>query len=245
MSVSAGPMIVTNNLLLNLDAANIKSYPISGNTWSDVSNNARNGTFVNPAGITYSTSNSGCLNFSVGSYITVPHDAEISSKVFGTSTNFTLSAWVFIRSFSDYATLVQKAQAGSYSNSTCGLWVENAVTRNIRLVIGSNVGANPAGSYTSVNFSGAQVNTWYYVVGTGNGNSATLYINGQNVGSTLFSNITVSRTENGNPITIGTRSTVNTAQLDGLLSCVSVHEIGLSEDQVKQNFEALRGRFGL
>ena len=44
MSVFGGPDIVTDGLVLHLDAANRKSYPGSGSTWYDLSGNNRNGT---------------------------------------------------------------------------------------------------------------------------------------------------------------------------------------------------------
>jgi len=47
MSVKGGPDIVVNGLICLLDAANIKSYPGSGDTWTDLSNNGNNATLSN------------------------------------------------------------------------------------------------------------------------------------------------------------------------------------------------------
>ena len=44
--------IVTDGLVLNLDAGDPRSYPSSGTTWTDLSGNGNNGTLVN--GPTYS-----------------------------------------------------------------------------------------------------------------------------------------------------------------------------------------------
>ncbi len=51
--------IVTSGLVLNLDAANPRSYepPYNGVTWRDLSGNGRNGTLTN--GPTYNSSNGG------------------------------------------------------------------------------------------------------------------------------------------------------------------------------------------
>ena len=46
-----GPRIVTDGLVLNLDAGNSKSYPGSGSTWYDLSDNSVNGTGINGAGV--------------------------------------------------------------------------------------------------------------------------------------------------------------------------------------------------
>jgi hypothetical protein len=55
--------IVTNGLVLNLDAANPRSYepPFNGTVWNDLSGNGNNGTLVN--GPVFSGSNGGFLRF--------------------------------------------------------------------------------------------------------------------------------------------------------------------------------------
>lgn len=52
--------IVTEGLILNLDASNPLSYPGAGTTWSDLSGNNNNGTLSTP---TYSTSGGGSFSF--------------------------------------------------------------------------------------------------------------------------------------------------------------------------------------
>ena len=244
MSVYSGPEISNENLVLCLDAANPKSYSGSGVTWYDLSGNNRNATLFNT--VQYSTSNNGVMNFQrpagVQGYATIPTDATISSEVFGISTTFTLSAWVYPREYVDYAPLIAKAFGGSYSNTTAGLWVESG--NNLRFVVGANVGSNPAGSSISVSYT-AQINTWYNMVGVADGINIIMYINGVSVGSTLLSGITIPRSENGSPITIGTRSTANTPELNALVGPISIYNRGLSALEVQQNFNALRGRFGI
>jgi hypothetical protein len=50
MAISYNPRIVTDGLVLALDAGNPKSYPGSGTTWTDLSGNGNNGTLVNGVG---------------------------------------------------------------------------------------------------------------------------------------------------------------------------------------------------
>jgi hypothetical protein len=61
MGFYRGPHIVTDGLILSLDAANNKSYPRSGTTWNDLSGNGNNGTLVN--GPTFSSANGGSIVF--------------------------------------------------------------------------------------------------------------------------------------------------------------------------------------
>lgn len=61
MSYHNGPRIVTDGLVLYLDAGNSKSYTGSGTVWNDLSGNGNNGTLIN--GPTYSSLNKGSINF--------------------------------------------------------------------------------------------------------------------------------------------------------------------------------------
>jgi hypothetical protein len=58
-TLSGGPNIVTNGLVMALDAANPKSYPGSGTVWRDISRTGANGTLIN--GPTFDSGNGGVL----------------------------------------------------------------------------------------------------------------------------------------------------------------------------------------
>ena len=64
MGTSYNPHIVSDGLVLCLDAANPRSYPGSGTSWYDLSGNGNNGTLVN--GVGYSSDNAGSLVFDGG-----------------------------------------------------------------------------------------------------------------------------------------------------------------------------------
>ena len=61
MALSHSPSIITDSLILCLDAANTKSYPGSGATWTDLSGNGNNVTLTN--GPTYSSVDGGSIVF--------------------------------------------------------------------------------------------------------------------------------------------------------------------------------------
>jgi hypothetical protein len=61
LALSHSPQISLNGLVLCLDAANSKSYPGSGTTWTDLSGRGNNGTLVN--GVGYNSGNLGSLVF--------------------------------------------------------------------------------------------------------------------------------------------------------------------------------------
>ena len=71
MAFSFSPRIVTDGLVLYLDAANQRSYPGSGTTWSDISRGGNNGTLVN--GPTFDPGNGGSIVFDgVDDYVSIP-----------------------------------------------------------------------------------------------------------------------------------------------------------------------------
>ncbi len=84
------PRIITDGLVLALDAANQKSYPGSGTTWSDLSGNGNNGTLTN--GPTFDSGNNGSIIFDgVDDYITT---GTTPSQLQG-NPSFTVSGWFY------------------------------------------------------------------------------------------------------------------------------------------------------
>jgi len=254
MSLNHGARIVTDDLMLHLDAANPKSYSGSGTTWYDVSGNGRHATLRGTSPASFDSRNKGVLDFapSNASYATIDHDSEISSAVFDSSDNFTLCGWVYVQSYISYGTLINKANGGSYSNTTNGIWIENT-SRRIAGVSSTAENSNPSGSiiYPAYGSSNAETNKWYHITYCGDGTTARLYINGVQVNSSNFSNITRTRGSTTNPIVIGSRNAntnytlTHSAELDSFVSSVSAYGRGLSPEEINQNFNALRGRFGI
>ena len=91
--------ISPQGLVLDLDAAIMGSYPKTGSTWFDISNNGNNGTLTN--GPVYTGSNYGAIVFDgVDDYVT---GSNSSNFAFGTG-NFTVSYWMYINAFSGTGT---------------------------------------------------------------------------------------------------------------------------------------------
>ena len=118
MASSVTPNTITDGLVLALDAANHKSYPGTGTTWSDLSGNDNTGTLIN--GPTFDSGNGGSIEFDgTNDYVTLsegdlsfPNDnADFTCEVVvkldtvASSQNFfqqedsggTGRTWVFLR----------------------------------------------------------------------------------------------------------------------------------------------------
>lgn len=75
MGVSYSPKIVTDGLVIALDAANQKSYTETGTVWKDLSGNGNNGTLVNSP--TFDSGNNGSISFDgVNDSVTIPFNAS-------------------------------------------------------------------------------------------------------------------------------------------------------------------------
>jgi len=90
MALSHSPKIVTDGLVLCLDAGDGKSYGGSGTTWTDRSGNGNHGTLTN--GPTYSSNNGGSLVFD-GSNDYVGYDVD---DLFNDTQNFSIEYFIKI-----------------------------------------------------------------------------------------------------------------------------------------------------
>jgi len=100
MAGSTGPDIVTDGLVLALDAANKKSYPGSGTTWYDLSGNGFNFT-LDGSGITWNSSG----------YFSL---ADGGATYNGVITNNTLCTFIFWIKTTDAQSLFWQGQSGSH-----------------------------------------------------------------------------------------------------------------------------------
>jgi len=154
------PNIVTSGSVLNLDAGFVGSYPTTASTWYDVSGNNNSGSLIN--GPTFNSL--GYLNFDgIDDYVNCGNNSNLNF-----TTNFTIGAWMNANSVQasvDSGILGKITSNDAYSGYM--LWFQS--NKNVTLYI--------RGNYINSTFS-LSSNTWYYVVGTYNGTTASLYING-------------------------------------------------------------------
>lgn len=224
MAVNYSPAIVKDGLVLHLDAANYKSYPRSGNVWSDRSGFGNNGTLTN--GPTFSSTNGGNIVFDgTNDYIDIPN-----SSIFNT-TVFTISAWAFPTAFANYKSIMAKL-SNSSNYEQFGFNID--VNGGVFFQLGNNSGAR----------SSLNLNQWNHVCGVCNGVNGRLYVN-----SIINPNIFTIGTEGysaSNPVRIGNTSyTGNSRYFSGNISIVKIYNKALSASEVLQNFNATRRRFGL
>ena len=241
------PPVVTNGLVLYLDAGFTPSYPRSTTTWTDLSGKGNNCTLIN--GPTYSTSQGGGIQFdATDDYATIPDNNSLDL------TSLTISLW-FNRG--DILTLAGgDGQCFFIKGNTCNAPGGDRYTPRLSLY-----GPTGGGQYDWSSASGygsltppSQVlfaNQWYNLVITHvSTNTPIPYLNGVKQTNWVVVNSTVPLVPNEWDATIsGDRyrtSCINPqATFNGIMSIVQLYNRALSETEVLQNWNALKGRFGL
>ena len=222
-TISSG--IVTDGLVLWLDAGITPSYPGSGTAWTDLSGNKNNGTLTN--GPTYNSSNGGSIVFDgTNDYVTRP------------SATSNLSAGVSMELVFRSTDLNSRAQ-GLMQYITHPYYIDFYCGGNGSLRWETWVPVPTAGGaiYSPSILSN---NTWYHAVGTFINGSSILYINGANVASASQTPGTYSSSYTAD-IIIGDYY----GYMSGSVGIVRIYNRALTAAEVAQNFNALKARFGL
>ena len=225
--------IVTDGLVLNLDAGNTASYPGSGNTWTDLSSTNSNGTLTN--GPTYNSADRGSLVFDgVDDYISLGKSFISTGEIGSGDISYTLEAW-FKYNGTPGATTSGWSIIGNSSAYGIGMQLSgNKVNFGYR----SNSNFDSTATLSSGN--------WYHVVCTREAGNSTylnrIYINGQ-WDSTYNSSLII--TDTTAEMQIGWADTRVTGRYNGNIAIVRLYNTFLTDQQVLENFTVDRSRFGI
>ena len=237
MGAGYGPNIVTDGLVLNLDAANKRSYPGSGTTWHDLTKNKVIGTLTN--GPTYSSANGGSLVFdNTNDYIQIPYSDIFN---FGTS-DWTIEFWVKCNSLQSNDTYIA-LNSNITGNAYAAIRITSTATGAMYLLCSTN---GSSWINTSTSATGTLVTgIWNHIVATRSGSNFTLYVN--KISKLTYSS--ASSLYNGNQVsTIGALYNFSspTDFINGNISQVRVYKgKSLNSNEILQNFNATKSRFNL
>ena len=234
MGVFAGPDINESGLVLSLDAANRKSYPTTGTTWTDLSGNGNNGTLVN--GPTYSSANGGSLSFDgVDDYV------NLGTSKFQYQDNFTLESWFRFPSLPTNTGAQCSARHPIVYNHDYGynllIGTSGLLDWNIYNTVSSNRSANSISSVLG--------SSYFHAVGIKSGTTISLYLNGVLQSSQNLTTNAVYYV--GEPFVIGGFAVCGSNRFysTGNIPVVRVYNRALSAAEIQRNFNAMRGRFGI
>lgn len=233
MSVNYNPRVVTDGLVLCFDAGNAKSYPGSGSTWTDLSGLGNNGTLVNSP--TYSSGNKGSLVFNgTSSYVSVANSSSVNP---GTGS-FSIVVWV--NSDPSAGGDGWDLWVAKRANGSNGYYLGAANGLGVRFMLG-----NDTSSRTDTGFISYTNNTWamFTAILDRTANTQTV-IRNDNAES---SSVTPSggNYSNTGTLSIGADIGMGAFYVGGSISYVQLYSKALTTAEVSQNFNAIRGRYGI
>jgi hypothetical protein len=167
MGLSHAPRVITDGLVLGLDAANTRSYGGSGTTWTDLIG-SNNGTLINGPVFTQEPKQepfggAGAVYFDgTGDYLSV---ADGTDFTLGTD-NFTLECWVYLQSDSLQIFLGQND--GNLPTSSI----------DIRYSSGTITAYAFSGNSAFSRSGSAAQNSWHHIAWVRDGSAMRLFING-------------------------------------------------------------------
>lgn len=224
MAFNFSPKVVTDGLVLALDAANPRSYTSGSLVWNDLTSNGNSGTLIN--GPTFSSANGGSIVFDgINDYVNCGNNSTLN-----VGNNITLICWFYVNSVSGYQPIAAKHN----SNSSAGWELANSsgFFRSTLRPFGTEVIAGTLA-----------IGNWYMGTVTFDNTTLKLYLNKGQTGSTVSGGTVVLDTTR--PLQIGTREILGISYYNGNISQFLMYNRALSPTEIIQNYNALKGRFNL
>ena len=218
MGFSRGPKIITDGLVLALDAGSKKSYPGSGTAYNDLSGNGNNGILAN--GPTFNPN--GYLDFDGSNdYVELGFNPDLLND------DITQEAWVNTDVMANWHGIISNMPSWG-----TGFSLQIGPTQRIAAMV--------SGAYLTTSWT-PSIGVWYHIVATHRSSDDlnVLYVNGVQENS-----FTRSITYSENAITrIGFFYTGGSLPFNGKMGAVKSYNRALTAQEVLQNYNATKSRF--
>lgn len=216
--------IVTDGMVLFLDEADIESYPKTGTTWYDLSNDT-NGTLVD--GVSYNSSNNG-IEFDGTGYFNYTESMDFGTGDFtfewlGIPSNYTNHG-------SSWNCLISK---GTLNDSN--YW-------GLFFTSNNDVAFRINGTTTTGYFFDS--GTTVHIVGNRSGTTQTMYIDGDFFSDNTNASVALSP-DNAHPFRLANDDQGSIRCNDCTIFYASVYNRSLTSDEIQQNYNALKHRYSL
>ena len=229
------PGVVTDGLVLHLDAGNYASYPASGTIWRDLSSRRNNGTLTN--GPTFNANNGGAIVFD-GS------NDNVTTGSYNYGDTFTISAFLYPLYKFDISNICANSNTGGATNGF-RLLINDFQTDNQNLRFQYGNGTN----FDTIADPGRIVwSAWQHVTFVVDKNAVIcqIYYNGE---LTVSSALSFTNFNTNAQIFIGTYANLVSSggafNYYGRIPFFLIYNRALSPQEVAQNFNATRTRFGI
>ena len=209
--------IVSNGLLLNLDASNPGSYSGTGNNWYDLSGNNNHATLMNSP--TYDAASASIVTNGTNQYISIPQFSTAN-------TNITMQAWVYVN-LNTTGTFMKNGTGGGGYSIGIGNWAYDQVGSNVVMLL---YGRGWIGSGVSYATAG-----WKLVTLTLDGSStARAYVNGTLIGTYTWTTPTAP----AGSFNMGANIGDGNIYYNGKFAAAYFYNRALSLSEIQQNYNA-------
>ena len=223
MALSHAPSLVTDGLIIYLDANNSSSYAGTGSTWYDLSGNGRHASLISSP--TYE-------GFGIGKYLSFDGSTNYATIPYTiTDNSITVGFWYYSKIFSSNSSL--DALISNYTSGISGFDVRLNSSTTINLAISFS------GVESQVSIGAISNNTWYYVAFTYDGATIKTYLDGVAKNSTGK----VGTRDNGTQICIGTSAYDTNRRATCGIPQVMIYNRALSDSEILQNYNATKKRY--
>ena len=237
MGLKHHPRVVTNGLVMYLDAANTRSYSGSGLTANGLVGGI-GGTLVN--GVGFTSSNGGSFTFDgTNDYISVSSSPTTFSY---NRSSFTVGGWTYMTSLptSYYGVILSKWNTGGGNDNEFILNTDDG--NKFLFAVDFDDSLNPSSQSNDLVLSNTTIiaNTWYYVVATFDNGSIKIYVNGilENSATSLYTSV---KANTNSSLDIGRFGT--TFYSIGRRGVVQLYNRALTAQEVLQNYNATKKRY--
>ena len=219
--------IVSNGIVLNLDAGNTQSFNNSGNTWYDLSGSGNNAVFVNTPN--FSNENGGIFNLDGNNFAT-----NFQNNISASGNSRTINVWCKPTSNSRMGLAGTRDDQVGFLNGWVLDFTGNGIVRYYHTSVGE----------ASVN-AGIVPNSWYMITATYNyaAQTAQIYVNG-------LLKLTTSLNPDINPPSFN--GVILTEDHDaypnnfiGKYASINIYNRVLSDNEIIFNYNVRKARFGL
>lgn len=234
MGLNHYPNIVTTNLDFYLDAANPRSYSYStsSNVWINLVGQKLQNSIANYSIPIFDGSS---LSFNGTNQVVECGNNAIFTP--NPTKGLTLEAWINASTFGagSLSRIVDKQQTG---NGYTFFLDNSSIANGFRYATQTVTGSVDSDSVANV----ITLNVWHNLAVTQNANTVIFYVNGQKVKTSALSFPFPGTTSRF--FRVANRGSIDRA-FDGKIACVRLYSRDLTEDEIRQNFNAFRGRFGI
>ena len=223
MALSHNPSLVTEGLIIYLDANNTSSYAGTGTTWYDLSGNGRHASLI---------SSPSYEGFGGGKYLSFDGSTNYATIPYTITDNLiTVGFWYYSKVFSANSFL--DALISNYTSGISGFDVRlnSSTTINLAIVIAAAESQISIGTITN--------NAWYFIAFTYDGATVRTYLDGVFRSST---NVVGARA-NGTQICIGTSAFDTNRRATCGIPQVMIYNRALSDAEILRNYNATKKRY--